>query len=58
MATLTPAYANSPANISPVGPAPTIKTSASGMVIKPLPSFAMAGFHKAANRTFAILDLL
>ena len=43
MATSTPANANSPANIRPVGPAPAIKTSASGMVIKPLPSFAMAG---------------
>src|ERR1700704_4106969 len=33
MATLTSANANSPANISPVGPAPTIKTLASGMVV-------------------------
>jgi hypothetical protein len=77
MATSTPANANSPANIRPVGPAPTIKTSAFCMVIKSLPSLEMAGFsppafpteemstrmflkgfHKAANRSFAILELL
>ena len=34
MATSTPANANSPANISPVGPAPAIKTSASRMVVR------------------------
>jgi hypothetical protein len=49
MATSTPANANSPANIRPVGPAPAIKTSASGMVIKPLPSFAMADFSPPAS---------
>src|SRR3954469_13675559 len=77
MATSTPTNANSPASISPVGPAPTIKTATSRIVIKRLPSFTMVdfspprvpidemstralltGFHKAANRGFAILELL
>jgi hypothetical protein len=36
MATSTPANANSPASIRPVGPAPAIKISASLKIIKPL----------------------
>src|SRR3954454_17686054 len=73
MATSTPARANSPANIRPVGPAPTIKTSATGMVLPP-PPFATAfsrprphrrdehahvseGHKLRANRSCAILEL-
>src|SRR5215468_2182081 len=49
IATSTPANANSAANISPVGPAPAIKTSASCMVMKPLPSFAVACLRPSAS---------
>ena len=47
MATSTPASASSPANIRPVGPAPTIKTSASRMVINPAPVVRNGGLPPA-----------
>jgi hypothetical protein len=42
MATSTPASASSPASISPVGPAPAIRTSISPVVIMSLPSIFSA----------------
>src|SRR4051794_11359723 len=74
IATSTPANANSPANINPVGPAPTIRTPASRMVIKHSrrsqwrasrvlteemsTRVFLTGSHKAANRGFAILEVI
>src|SRR5215468_96909 len=47
MATSMPAKANSPANISPVGPAPAISTAC--LVIATLRSAATAGRHQPAD---------